>query len=108
MEATNQRLLAGFLRAKIPVTGLVVTQTAEQSGDIGKRSLQLWLDDGYDLGNHSYSHPDFAAISTEQMEAEITRADSMLRPLLVANGRKLEFSGSPPITLARLRPSTTL
>jgi peptidoglycan/xylan/chitin deacetylase (PgdA/CDA1 family) len=95
MEATNQRLLERFVQAKIPVTGLVGTQTVEQSGDIGKRSLQLWLDDSFDLGNHSYSHPDFSVISTEQMEAEIDRADSMLRPLLVANGRKLEFFRFP-------------
>jgi peptidoglycan/xylan/chitin deacetylase (PgdA/CDA1 family) len=95
IEVANQRLLAEFIQAKIPVTGLVVTQTAEQAGDAGKRSLQLWLDSGFDLGNHSYSHPDFSAISAEQMEAEIERADSMLRPLLVANGRKLEFFRFP-------------
>jgi len=95
METTNQRLLAGFLRARIPVTGLVVTQTAEESGDTGRRSLQLWLEDGFDLGSHSYSHPDFSSISAEQMKSDITRADLTLRPLLAANGRKLEFFRFP-------------
>jgi len=95
MEATNRRLLAALLQARIPVTGLVVTETAEQAGDTGKRSLQLWLDDGFDLGSHSYSHPDLSSISAEQMEAEIDRADAMLRPLLAANGRKLQFFRFP-------------
>ena len=95
MEATNRRLLAGFIRAKIPVTGLVVTQTAEEAGNTGTQSLRLWLDGGFDLGSHSYSHPDFSAISAEQMKAEITHADDMLRPVLTANGRKLEFFRFP-------------
>ena len=95
MEATNGRLLAAFVRAKIPITGFVVTATAEDAGDPGRKSLQLWLDDGFDLGSHSYSHPDFSQLSTEQMEGDVARADAMLRPLLAANGRKLQFFRFP-------------
>ena len=95
MESTNRRLLAGFVRARIPVTGLVVTQTAEQAGESGRQSLRFWLDDGFDLGSHTDSHPDFSTLSTEQMESEIDRADSMLRPLLAAKRRKLQFFRYP-------------
>lgn len=95
MEDTNRRLIAGFLRAHVPVTGFVITKTVEQAGDTGKRSLQQWLDAGLDLGSHSYSHPNFADISLEQMEADIDRADAMLRPLLTANHRTLQFFRFP-------------
>lgn len=94
-ETTNKRLIAGLVRAHAPATGFVITQGVEQAGAVGQRSLQLWLDAGFDLGSHSYSHPNFADISTEQMESDVTRADSMLRPLLTANGRKLQFFRFP-------------
>jgi peptidoglycan/xylan/chitin deacetylase (PgdA/CDA1 family) len=95
LEATNRRLVAGLAKAHIPVTGFVITQKAEQAGAAGKRSLQLWLDAGFDLGSHSYSHPNFADITAEQMEADIARADDTLRPLLAANHRTPQFFRFP-------------
>ena len=95
MEATNKRLVAGLAKAHIPVTGFVITRTIEEAGPAGLRAIQLWLDAGFDLGNHTYSHPNFADLSTEQMEAEIARADASLRPLLAANHRNLQFVRFP-------------
>jgi peptidoglycan-N-acetylglucosamine deacetylase len=95
MEATNQRLIAGLTQAHIPVTGFVIVQTVEHADVVGRRSLQLWLNAGFDLGSHSYSHPNFAHITTEQMESDIARADASLRPLLAANHRNLQFFRFP-------------
>jgi len=95
MEATNRRLVSGLAQAHIPVTGFVITQGLDEAGTAGRRSLQLWLAAGFDLGSHSYSHPNFADLTTEQMEKEITRADDRLRPILVANHRILRFFRFP-------------
>ena len=100
MEATNQRLVAGLARAHVPVTGFVIAgfvsaEAAKQSGGTSQRSLQPWLDAGFDLASHSDSHPNFAEITLEQMEADVMRADATLRPLLAANGRTLEFFRYP-------------
>jgi peptidoglycan/xylan/chitin deacetylase (PgdA/CDA1 family) len=95
LEATNERLIARLASAKIPVTGFVVTQTADQAGTAEHHALELWLDAGFDLGSHSYSHPNFADISEAEMEAEISRADATLKPMLAAKGRKLQFFRFP-------------
>lgn len=95
MEATNRRLVAGLARAHIPVTGFVITQRVDKASVTGQRSLQLWLAAGFDLGNHSYSHPNFADVTTEQMEEEITRADDSLKPLLAGNHQSLQFFRFP-------------
>lgn len=96
LESTNQRLVAGLVAAHIPVTGFVVTGSVVPSAGIsGGRALQVWLDAGFDLGSHSDTHPNFADLSTEQMEAEITRADLILRPLMAAHGRELHFFRFP-------------
>ena len=96
MVGTNQRLVASLIRAQIPVTGFVIAGFVRpESGDTGRRSLQPWLDAGFDLANHSDSHPNFADISLEQMAADVLRADATLRPLLAANGRTLQFFRYP-------------
>jgi peptidoglycan/xylan/chitin deacetylase (PgdA/CDA1 family) len=95
MEATNQRLIAGLTRAHISVTGFVIVKTVEQAGAVGQRSIHLWLNAGFDLGSHSYSHPNFADITTEQMEADIARADATLKPLLASHHRSLQFFRFP-------------
>jgi len=53
MEATNSRLVHKLSKANVPDTGFVITKTLEQSGAAGKRALQLWLNAGFDLGNHT-------------------------------------------------------
>jgi peptidoglycan/xylan/chitin deacetylase (PgdA/CDA1 family) len=73
----------------------VITKSVEQAGVVGLHVLQLWLDAGFDLGSHSYSHPNFADISTDQMESDVVRADAMLRPFLKSNGRVLQFFRFP-------------
>jgi peptidoglycan/xylan/chitin deacetylase (PgdA/CDA1 family) len=42
---------------------------------LGARILQEWIDQGFDLGNHTYSHPDINAMSIEQIESEIVAAN---------------------------------
>lgn len=95
MVETNKRLIAGITRAHAPATGFVVTRGVEQAGSVGKDVLQLWLAAGLDLGSHSYSHPNFADVTTDQMESDIARADSMLKPFLEANGRAIQFFRFP-------------
>ncbi len=95
IDEANKRLIAGLVRAHAPATGFVITKGIEQAGPIGQHVLQLWLDAGFDLGSHSYSHPNFADISTVQMESDVARADAMLRPLLKANARVLQFFRFP-------------
>jgi peptidoglycan/xylan/chitin deacetylase (PgdA/CDA1 family) len=95
MTETNKRLIAGLTRAQAPVTGFVIAQDVGQAGPAGQHVLRLWLHAGLDLGSHSYTHPDFTNISSEQMESDVARADFILRPLLKANGRTLEFFRFP-------------
>ncbi|WP_221312429.1 polysaccharide deacetylase family protein [Granulicella aggregans] len=92
---TNRKLVAGLVKAGAPVTGFVITRTAEEAGKSGHEALDLWLDAGFDLGSHSYSHPNFSEISAEEMETEIARADSYLYPLLAAKGKKVRFFRFP-------------
>jgi len=92
---TNRRMVTAFKRQHIPVTALVTTHIVDEAGESGKQALMLWLNAGFDLGNHTDTHPDFNVLTVEQMEAEIMTADKKLRPLLQANGHRLQFFRFP-------------
>ncbi|MES2392462.1 MAG: polysaccharide deacetylase family protein [Acidobacteriota bacterium] len=104
MLDTNRRLVASLQRAHIPVTGFVVTHIATQAGNTGTAALQLWLNAGFDLGNHTDTHPSFADLTIEQEEAEILRADAVLRPLLAPHHRQPEFFRFPYNSTGETQP----
>ena len=95
-DAINARLLAAFARHHVPVTGLVVEKIAEKVGvSTSTRILKDWIEQGLDLGNHTYSHPDINKLSVEQIEDEIIRGETTFAPLMKAAGRHPEFFRFP-------------
>jgi peptidoglycan/xylan/chitin deacetylase (PgdA/CDA1 family) len=95
-EIINRNLLAAFQFHHIPVTGFVIQQRVESLGSpFGTRILKEWTSQGFDLGNHTYSHPDINDLSLEQIEREIVRGESTLGPLLREARKKLSFFRFP-------------
>lgn len=52
---------------------------AEDQRQYVEQKLQWLLDNGYELGNHTVSHADLREISDEEIEAELARAEIMIR-----------------------------
>jgi peptidoglycan/xylan/chitin deacetylase (PgdA/CDA1 family) len=78
-DSINRAIIAALVRRHVPATGFVIQLRAEQLGDTaGARILKEWTDAGLDLGNHSYSHPDFNQLSVERIEDEITRGEAAI------------------------------
>jgi peptidoglycan/xylan/chitin deacetylase (PgdA/CDA1 family) len=92
---TNQRLTAALAAAHIPVTGFVITNGTDDPNSNGYQSLQLWLNAGFDLGSHTNTHANLSNITVEQEESEIDRADAILRPMLAAHHKQLQFFRYP-------------
>jgi peptidoglycan/xylan/chitin deacetylase (PgdA/CDA1 family) len=94
-EMVNRKLLAAFQEHHIPVTGFVIQETAEALGPAGPDILKSWTIRGFDLGNHTYSHPDINVLSVEQIEEEIVRGEATIGPLMKESGKKLRFFRFP-------------
>ncbi len=95
-ETVNRSLLAAFQAHHVPVTGFVIQKTVESLGpDSGARILKEWTSRGFDLGNHTYSHPDINALSVEQIELEIVRGEATIGPLMKESGKKLGYFRFP-------------
>jgi len=91
----TERLLAPFRQQHIPVTGFVNPGRSDLSPADLRRVLDLWLDAGAELGNHTCSHADLNHVPAVDYEQEILKADAVLRPILEARGRNLEFFRYP-------------
>lgn len=94
--AVNRVLLNAFRNHHVPVTGFVIEQRVGSLGPTtGKAILQTWTSQGFDLGNHTYSHPDINELSVSQIENEITRGEITIGPLMKAAGKRVEFFRFP-------------
>jgi peptidoglycan/xylan/chitin deacetylase (PgdA/CDA1 family) len=86
------RLLQPFRDRRIPVIGFVNDGRAP---DIARAIYEMWLDAGAELGNHTFSHPDFNTTPLARFEADIVKGEGLLRPLLEARGKRIEFFRHP-------------
>jgi peptidoglycan-N-acetylglucosamine deacetylase len=91
----NQRLLAPFREQRIPVIGFVNEGRAEFGPDGLRNVLDVWLDAGADLGNHSYSHLNINRVPLADYTADVTRGEAVVRAALAARGRELEYFRHP-------------
>ena len=92
----TRRLLQPLRDAKIPATGFVNAGHAERwpPGQL-RALLDLWLDSGADLGNHTHSHPDINVVPLADYTADIVRGEPPIREALEARGRRLTYFRHP-------------
>lgn len=104
-ERITRGLLAVLKKHHIQAVGLVngaQLKEAEQT-----RLLDLWLADGHELGNHSYSHPSLTQKSAEAFIADVEQERALLAKHLASRGKTLRFFRFPFLregeTLEKLR-----
>ncbi len=96
VTSMTKLLLRPFREQNVPVIGFVNEGHAEQLGPSGLRQvLDLWLDAGANLGNHSYSHFNINDVTLAEYTEDIVKGEPILRAALDARGKKLEFYRHP-------------
>ncbi|MET0716862.1 MAG: polysaccharide deacetylase family protein [Pseudoxanthomonas sp.] len=104
LQARHQRLIEQLRRADVPVVGFVNENKLEVDGkvDPGRVAmLEDWLDAGYELGNHTYSHADINEVGTAAFEKEILDGERQLRPLLGQRGQVPRWFRHPYLRAGR-------
>lgn len=90
--------LIGSLSAEnVPATIFINERQLNVPGQRDARAavLEQWLDAGYDLANHTYSHPSLNNVPLWQYSDDVVRGDVIMRPLVQRRGRKLEWFRYP-------------
>jgi peptidoglycan/xylan/chitin deacetylase (PgdA/CDA1 family) len=92
----NHAILAALARHHAPAVAFVIEKTVEGIGVApGRAILREWLDQGHELGNHTYSHPDLTKLTLEQFREEVIRGEASIGPLLAERGRRPRYLRFP-------------
>ncbi|HET6969646.1 MAG TPA: polysaccharide deacetylase family protein [Phenylobacterium sp.] len=87
-KVTTRRLLRGLRRRHMPAIGFVIGGQLEGArAKPGRKVLLQWMDAGFELGNHSYSHESLNKTPVEDYIADVARNDALLRPLMARRGQ---------------------
>lgn len=77
-------ILRALKSHRAPAVGFVNEGKLHAAGEAEARTalLKQWVDAGMTLGNHTYSHADFNALTAEQFQDEIVKGEAVTRKLM--------------------------
>ena len=93
MTYITQKLLKSLSDYKIPAVGFVNERKLFVRDEIDRRTalLQMWLDAGMELGNHTFSHILIDRNSLDAYKEDVIRGETVTGMLLRAKGLKLQY-----------------
>jgi peptidoglycan/xylan/chitin deacetylase (PgdA/CDA1 family) len=92
-RASSAHLIRTIKKTGVPTIGFVNEGKLTTPDDT--RWLERWLDAGFDLGNHTYSHGSLHRVDVAQYEEDILRGEKETRALLRKRGRELRWFRHP-------------
>src|ERR1035437_1740121 len=97
ITALTTKLLGTLRDQKIPVVGFVNEKKLYKPGEVDERIkvLQMWLDYGFELGNHTFSHASLNQVGLKAWEDDVIQGESVTRMLLAQRRMKLRYFRHP-------------
>lgn len=94
----TESLIAVLEKHAVPAIGFVNEDKLEVDGAVDPARVALlerWLDAGFELGNHGYSHLDLHRVDRERWQRDVLRGERVLRPLLAKRDRAPRYFRHP-------------
>jgi peptidoglycan-N-acetylglucosamine deacetylase len=103
ITAMTTKLLGTLRDQKIPVVGFVNEKKLYKAGEVDERikALQMWLDYGFELGNHTFSHASLNQVGLKAWEDDVIQGESVTRMLLAQRKMKLRYFRHPYLDTGR-------
>lgn len=95
----TKKLLQSIRSNNIPAVGFVNESKLFVPGEIDERTalLEMWLDAGLELGNHTFSHINLERAPIEAYEEDVIRGETVTRMLLARKNLKLRYFRHPQL-----------
>ncbi len=96
LQAMTARLLAELKEYRIPAIGFVNEDKLDR-GQFNQRVdiLKMWVNAGYPLGNHTYSHVDIDSTPLAAYELNFLRGEEVTQPLMLSRGMRERYFRYP-------------
>jgi len=103
ITAMTTKLLGTLHDQKIPAVGFVNEKKLYKPGEVDERikALQMWLDAGFELGNHTFSHMSLNQVELKDWEDDVVQGESVTRMLLAQHKMKLRYFRHPYLDTGR-------
>ncbi len=90
-------LVGSFQIEKVPVTMFLNERQLNVPGQRDARAavLEQWLNAGFELGNHTYSHLSASKVPVEQFQDDVVKGEVITRAILERHGRELVWLRYP-------------
>lgn len=100
----TSRLLATLKQQQVPAVGFVNERKLYYKwGEVDERikALNMWLDAGFELGNHTYGHTSLNRAGLKDFEEAVIQGESVTRLLLAQHNMKLRYFRHPYLDVGR-------
>ena len=103
ITAMSKKLLAKLREQHVPAVGFVNERKLYKTGEVDERiaTLALWLDSGFELGNHTFGHASLNNVPLPAWEEEVIRGEVVTKTLLAQHGMKLRYFRHPYLDIGR-------
>ena len=103
ITSMTTKLLTTLRDQKVPAVGFVNEKKLYRTGEVDARIgvLRLWVDYGFELGNHTYSHASLNRVSLQTWEDEVIQGESVTRLLLAEHKMTLRYFRHPYLDTGR-------
>jgi peptidoglycan/xylan/chitin deacetylase (PgdA/CDA1 family) len=97
MVEMTTKLLATLKDQKVPAVGFVNEQKLYKFGEVDDRikALNLWVENGFELGNHTFAHTSLNRVPLPVWEEDVERGETVTRVLLAQHKMKLRYLRHP-------------
>src|ERR1700760_2110653 len=97
------KLLTTLRDQKVPAVGFVNEKKLYKIGEVDARinALKMWVDYGFELGNHTYAHTSLNRASLKEWEEDVIRGETVTSILLAQHNMKLRYLRHPFLDTGR-------
>ena len=103
MTQMTAKLLTTIRDQKVPCIGFVNEKKLYKFGEVDERikALQMWLDYGCELGNHTFSHASLNKVPLQTWEEEVMRGETVTSMLMAQHKMKIRYLRHPYLDTGR-------
>ena len=103
INAMTAKLLATLREKNVPAVGFVNEQKLYKPSEVDERikALKMWVDNGFELGNHTFSHMSLNQSGLKAWEDDVIQGETVTRMLLAEHKLKLRYFRHPFLDTGR-------
>ncbi len=97
-EAVTDKLVKNLKSQKVPIIGFVNEGKLYTNDTLDNNKIELlkqWLNTGFELGNHTFSHKSANEIGVDEFTKDILRGEQITKPLMKTYGKQIRYFRHP-------------